>query len=137
MAPRPIAPIRRALIGARARVPASKSVTNRELVLSAIASGRSRLDVGALDPGDDVATIAAAIAALGHEVRWRGPSIEVVPRSAPSDRATIDAREAGTVARFATALAALSSGETRIDGSARMRERPMSALIGTLRELGA
>src|SRR5439155_616888 len=52
--PRPITPLRRALEDARVRVPASKSIANRELVLSAIGSGRSRIGVGEMDPGDAV-----------------------------------------------------------------------------------
>ncbi len=119
------------------RVPASKSVANRELVLSAIATGRSRLELGPLDPGDDVHTMANALSALGHEIRWERGRIDVAPREAPDAPATIDAREAGTVARFASALAALSSAETRIDGSPRMRQRPMAELAGALRTLGA
>ena len=134
---RAIAPIRHALAGVHVRVPASKSVANRELVLCALASGRSRLDVGDLDPGDDVRAMAAAIAALGHDVRWAGGQIEITPREVPYVHADIDAREAGTVARFATALAATYGAEIRVDGSARMRERPMGSLVSALRALGA
>ncbi|HZP95809.1 MAG TPA: 3-phosphoshikimate 1-carboxyvinyltransferase [Candidatus Limnocylindria bacterium] len=137
MAALPITPIRRALAGPRVRVPASKSVANRELVLSATATGRSLIDVGGLDPGADVHAMADAIAALGHEVRWSGGRIEVTPRDAPYEHATIDAHDAGTVARFATALAATTGREVRVDGSPRMRERPMSALVAALRSLGA
>ena len=137
MDPRPIAPIRHALVSARARVPASKSVTNRELVLSAIATGRSRIETGALDPGDDVRAMAAALTALGHEVRWQGGRIEVTPHVVPYAETAFDAGESGTVARFATALAALSDRETHVDGSARLRQRPMAPLIAALRELGA
>jgi 3-phosphoshikimate 1-carboxyvinyltransferase len=135
--PRPIAPLRRPLIDAHVRVPASKSVANRELVLSAEASGRSRIDIGPLDPGDDVRAMYDALSAFGHEVRWSGQRIEVTPREMPSARVAIDARDAGTVARFVTALAALSGVEVGIDGSPRMRERPITSLVRALRELGA
>jgi 3-phosphoshikimate 1-carboxyvinyltransferase len=135
--PRPIAPIRHALVDARARVPASKSVANRELVLSALAAGRSRIETGELDPGDDVHAMAAALAALGHDVRWQGDRIDVAPQVAPNAQAAFDAAQSGTVARFATALAALGDRETRIDGSPRLRERPMAPLIEALRALGA
>lgn len=136
MAARAIAPIRRALRSPRVHVPASKSVTNRELVLSALADGRSRLAVGPLDPGDDVHAMCDALAALGHQVRWADGHIDVTPgtRTGP---ARIDAREAGTVGRFALALAALSPEETVLDGSARMRERPLATLVAALRSLGA
>ncbi|MDP9266274.1 MAG: 3-phosphoshikimate 1-carboxyvinyltransferase, partial [Chloroflexota bacterium] len=65
MAPRVIVPIRHPLVDKVVRVPASKSITNRELVLSALARGRSRLELGPLDPGDDVRAMRAAVAALG------------------------------------------------------------------------
>ena len=136
MDPRPIAPLRRALRGPHVRVPASKSIANRELILSALAAGRSRLTLGALDPGDDVRTMADALAALGHAVERRGATIAITPGAAPP-AATVDARDAGTVARFVTAVAALGPAETRIDGSARMRERPLAALVAALRSLGA
>lgn len=118
-------------------MPASKSLANRELVLSALAQARSRIEIGDLDPGDDVHAMVDAIAALGHDVHWAGGGIDVLPREVPYAHATIDAREAGTVARFGAALAAASDVETTIDGSARMRERPMRALIQALRSLGA
>jgi 3-phosphoshikimate 1-carboxyvinyltransferase len=135
--PRPIPPRRRPLDDARVRVPASKSIANRELVLSAIATGSSRLEVGPLDPGDDVHTMCDALVALGHGVRWVEGRIDVAPRDATPADARIDARDAGTVARFGAALAALSGVETGIDGSARMRERPMGELASALRSLGA
>jgi 3-phosphoshikimate 1-carboxyvinyltransferase len=134
---RPISPIRHPLVDAHVRVPASKSVANRELVLSAQATGRSRIDIGPLDPGDDVHGMYDALAALGHEVRWSGERIEVTPRDMPYAHVAIDAHDAGTVARFVAALAALYDIEVRIDGSARMRERPMTSLITALREIGA
>jgi len=135
--PRSIPPRRRPLDDVRVRVPASKSATNRELVLSAIATGMSRLELGALDPGDDVHTMCDALRALGHQVRWQNGRIEVTPGDARPADGRIDAHDAGTVARFATALAALSPEETTIDGSARMRERPMAELVSALRALGA
>lgn len=135
MAPRPIAPLRPPLDAKGVRVPASKSIANRELVLSAIAKGRSHVVVGPLDPGDDVHAMAAAIAALGHEVRWEGDRIDVTPGE--HGPATIDAREAGTVARFGLALAALGDASVAVDGSARLRERPLAPLVAALRHLGA
>ena len=137
MDPRPITPLRRALDDARVRVPASKSIANRELVLSAIASGRSRLEIGDMDPGDDVHAMAGALTSLGHEVRWDSGRIDVTPLVVPYAHASVDARDAGTVARFVAALAALSDTETRVDGSERMRGRPMAALAAALRTLGA
>src|SRR5438067_3475432 len=122
---RPITPIRRPLVERRVKVPASKSVANREIVLSALAQGRSRLELGALDPGDDVWAMAAAVESLGYRVERDGG--ELVVQGASGRRregGAIDAHEAGTVARFAAALAALGSGFVTITGSPRMRERP-------------
>jgi len=133
----PIAPLRRALDDARVRVPGSKSVANRELVLSALASGRSRIELGPLDPGADVHAMAEALIALGHEVRWEAGRVEVTPLQVPYQHASVDAHDAGTVARFVSALAALSDAETTIDGSERMRGRPMATLASALRTLGA
>jgi len=136
---RPIAPVRHALVDKRVRVPASKSVANRELILSAIAHGRSRLELGPLDPGDDVRAMADALGALGYALRLEGGTVTVEGSgdALPSADAQVDAREAGTVARFVAALAALGANQVRIDGSQRMRERPMSTLVGALRALGA
>ena len=136
MAPRPIPPIRHR-IDARARVPASKSLANRELVLSALAKGRSEVVLGELDPGDDVRAMQDALAALGYAVAARGGTVRVQGGGGPDLQATVDAREAGTVARFVMALAATRSAPTVIDGSERMRERPVAALARSLRALGA
>ena len=65
---RPITPIRRPLAGKRARVPASKSVANREIVLSAIADGSSRVQLGPLDPGDDVRAMTDATQLIGAKL---------------------------------------------------------------------
>jgi 3-phosphoshikimate 1-carboxyvinyltransferase len=136
---RPIAPVRHPLVDKRVRVPASKSVANRELVLSAIAHGRSRLELGPLDPGADVRTMATALAAMGYSVRWEGARVTVTGAGdvTPAGDATVDAQEAGTVARFGTAVAALGAREVRIDGSPRLRTRPMAELVIALRTLGA
>ncbi|TMG41264.1 MAG: 3-phosphoshikimate 1-carboxyvinyltransferase, partial [Chloroflexi bacterium] len=109
---RPITPLRRPLADKRVAVPPSKSVANRELILSALAKGRSRLELGPMDPGDDVRAMVGALGALGYRVDWDGGEITVHGGSSLSGRAgaVVDAHDAGTVARFATALAALGSG---------------------------
>lgn len=135
----PIAPVRHTLVDKRVRVPASKSIANRELVLSAIAHGRSRLELGPLDPGADVRAMAAALVEMGYALRWDGTSISVVGAGDATDAtdAVVDAQEAGTVARFGTAVAALGAREVRIDGAPRLRARPMATLVRALRRLGA
>ncbi|MBI2324448.1 MAG: 3-phosphoshikimate 1-carboxyvinyltransferase, partial [Chloroflexi bacterium] len=137
MAPRSVSPIRHR-IDARVRVPASKSIANRELLLSALADGRSEVDLGDLDPGDDVRTMREALSALGYQVDARSTgTVRVAGGAARGGEATVDARDAGTVARFVTALAATRSARTTIDGSERMRARPIGALARALRSLGA
>ena len=139
MTPRPIVASRHPLRDVRVRVPASKSVANRELVLSAVADGRSRLDMGRLDPGDDVRAMRQALASLGYRVEW-DQTFQITVHGAetiPHASGPVHAAEAGTVARFALALAALADGETRFDGSERMRERPLAPLVRALRDLGA
>ncbi|MEK6206269.1 MAG: 3-phosphoshikimate 1-carboxyvinyltransferase [Chloroflexota bacterium] len=135
---RPITPIRRPIVDKHARVPASKSVANREIVLSAIADGRSRLHLGPLDPGDDVRAMTDAIVALDYRVdRDDGDLVIHGSGTGPHRAGTIDARDAGTVARFGVALAALGSGYVTITGSERLRERPIAPLLDALRRLGA
>ena len=139
MTPRPIIPFRRPLRDVRVRVPASKSIANRELVLSAIADGRSRLDLGRLDPGDDVRAMRQALESLGHQIEW-DQTFQITIHGAktiPHAIGPVQAADAGTVARFALALAALADGETRFDGSERLRERPLAPLVQALRDLGA
>jgi len=135
----PIAPVRHALVDKRVRVPASKSIANRELVLSAIAHGRSRLELGPLDPGADVRAMATALAEMGYQVRWDGATIAVsgAGDAQPTKDAIVDAQDAGTVARFGAALAALAPREAHIDGSPRLRARPIATLVTALRTLGA
>ncbi|MDE3112911.1 MAG: 3-phosphoshikimate 1-carboxyvinyltransferase [Chloroflexota bacterium] len=134
-----ISPIRHP-IDRRVRVPASKSVANRELLLSALADGASRVDVGELDPGDDVRAMRDALVALGCVVDG-GPTgtigVRGLGRSPAGREAEVNAGQAGTVARFVAALAAALPGRTRLDGDERMRGRPMASLAKALRELGA
>jgi 3-phosphoshikimate 1-carboxyvinyltransferase len=135
----PIAPVRHALVDKRVRVPASKSIANRELVLSAIAHGRSRLELGPLDPGADVRAMATALAEMGYLVRWDGATIAIAGAgdAHPAKDAIVDAQEAGTVARFGAAVAALGPREVHMDGSPRLRARPLATLVTALRTLGA
>jgi 3-phosphoshikimate 1-carboxyvinyltransferase len=121
-------------------VPGSKSISNRALLIAALARGESRLH-GLLD-SDDTQVMAAALRALGAAVRngteqrdepWRVGGVAGAPR-APAGVLDIGAN--GTAARFLTALLALVPGESVLDGSARMRERPIGELVEALRALG-
>ena len=121
----------------RLRVPGSRSIANRALVCAALASGRSRLD--GVDESDDTAAMREGLRALGVAVEtgdgsW---SVEGCGGRLPARGATVDARASGTTARFLTAAATLAAGPTLVDGSARMRERPIEDLAAALRALGA
>ena len=127
----------RSAIDARIRLPGSKSISNRALLLAALAEGRSQLE-GVLD-SDDTRVMATALRQLGAGVeidadRWTitgtGGALRVPP-------AVLDVHASGTAARFLAAVQTLIPGESRLDGTARMRERPIDDLLGALRGLGA
>jgi 3-phosphoshikimate 1-carboxyvinyltransferase len=114
-------------------LPGSKSLTNRALPLAALADSPSIVR-GALR-SRDTDLMAAALRALGVLVDNSGPDWTVTPAplAGPAD---IDCGLAGTVARFAVALASLATGTVRFDGDPRARERPMQPLVDGLRQLG-
>jgi 3-phosphoshikimate 1-carboxyvinyltransferase len=126
-------------LDARLRVPGSKSISNRALLMAALARGESRLR-GVLD-SDDIRVMAAALRAVGADPRlvdeagseWWVRGVDGKPRV---PEAAIDVGASGTAARFLTALLALVPGETRLDGTARMRQRPIGDLVDALRGLG-
>jgi 3-phosphoshikimate 1-carboxyvinyltransferase len=123
------------------RPPGSKSLTNRALLLSAISNGRSRL-TGCLD-ADDSRLMRAALTELGIRIEATDDATTLVvdgaagPLSPVSGVPEIFVGTAGTVARFLVAVLAASRVHARVDGSARMRERPMNQLIDALRRQGA
>jgi 3-phosphoshikimate 1-carboxyvinyltransferase len=121
------------------RVPGSKSGTNRALVLAAAADGVSRLR-GALRSRDTL-LMAGALRALGAEIDTGQDADAWVVRGGIGGRdgepAAIDCGNAGTVARFTPAMAALTNGAVRFDGDPAMRQRPLTPLLDALRGLGA
>src|SRR5262245_36894925 len=127
MAIRAITPLLRPLQSPRVAVPASKSVANREQILSALASGTSELDLGAYDPGDDVRAMRECLVALGYRVSEAGTGrVRIIGSvTAPAPRGPVNAHEGGTVGRFILPVAALGSRPVVVDGSPRLRERPM------------
>ena len=124
-------------LDAQLRVPGSKSITNRAVLAAALARGESRLD-GALE-SDDTAAMRVALAALGVSIDARGTSWSVrgADGKLAAPRAALDARASGTTARFLPAAATLADGPVVIDGSPRMRERPIDDLARALAALGA
>ncbi len=120
------------------RPPGSKSITNRALVCASLARGRSRL-TGVLD-SDDTRVMAAGLASLGAGIvaDWPSGTIDVVGTHGqlPVHEATIDCSASGTTMRFLSAICGLGHGTYRLDGTARMRQRPIGDLIAALRALG-
>ena len=124
-----------------ARVPGSKSLTNRYLVLAALADGPSLLRAPL--HSRDSALMVTALRSLGAtitEVPGSGPfgpdlQVEPLPADASGDTA-VDCGLAGTVMRFVPPLAALRSGTAAFDGDPHARQRPMGATIEALRGLG-
>lgn len=127
---------------ATVRVPGSKSITNRALVLAALtAKGFVWALQGSLR-SEDTEVMVEALRALGFRVltEWHENAIFV---SSSEDEATIPAGTAdlyiansGTSMRFLTALVSLGHGRYRLDGVARMRERPIQDLLDALNQLG-
>jgi 3-phosphoshikimate 1-carboxyvinyltransferase len=119
------------------RVPGSKSITNRALVLAALAEGESRLE-GVLH-SDDTRHMRDGLAALGIRVHDAGPTTLVVEggRSklrAPS--APLFVGNSGTTVRFLTALAALVDGPVTLTGDEAMSRRPLQDQVDGMRQLG-
>jgi 3-phosphoshikimate 1-carboxyvinyltransferase len=130
-----IVPPSRPLVG-EARPPGSKSITNRALLLAALAEGSSRL-TGALK-SDDTARMAEALVAMGVEIEEPDATSFLV-RSTGRLRAParpLSLGNAGTATRFLTAAVALAEGAVVVDGDAHMRRRPIGPLVEALRRLG-
>jgi len=120
------------------RLPGSKSISNRTLLLAALARGRTTLH-DLLD-SDDTRHMLTALRVLGvHCEAGDGHSVEVsgVDGAFPVKKAELFLGNAGTAVRPLTAVLALCGGEYRIDGVARMHERPIGDLVDALRQLGA
>ena len=123
------------------RVPGSKSLTNRYLVLAALADGPSRLRAPL--HSRDSALMVTALRSLGAKITEApgsgpfGPDLLVEPLPADTAGNTdVDCGLAGTVMRFVPPLAALRSGTAAFDGDPHARKRPMAATIEALRGLG-
>lgn len=126
-------------VNAAVRVPGSKSITNRALLLAALADGPSTID-GALF-SDDSRWFIEGLRRLGVAVEVDEAQRRVTVQGAggppPADRADVWVELAGTAARFLLAYCCLGRGAFTLDGNARMRQRPMGDLLATLRALGA
>jgi len=133
------APVASGPLHARLRLPGSKSLTNRELVLSALAEGPSLLRAPL--HSRDSRLMIDALRALGTEIEEvdaggaYGPDLRVTPGELLGGR-PIDCGLAGTVMRFLPPVAALALGPVEFDGDESARRRPMRTMIDALRRLG-
>jgi 3-phosphoshikimate 1-carboxyvinyltransferase len=127
------APLAKSAISAQISIPGSKSLTNRELVLSALASGQSEI-LNPLDSRDSNLMI-QALKQLGSEIESTPNSLRITPKPI-SGPAQIDCGLAGTVMRFVPPVAALAKGEISFDGDLAARSRPMQTTVDSLRALG-
>ena len=129
------APAAHGPVRATLRLPGSKSITNRALILAALSDTPSVLR-GVLQARDTSLAI-GALRALGCTIDSDGTDVRVTPGT-PASGATVrvDVGNAGTVMRFLPAVAALTAADAAFDGDPRARERPVGALLTALRTLG-
>ncbi|MDX6274729.1 MAG: 3-phosphoshikimate 1-carboxyvinyltransferase [Frankiales bacterium] len=128
------APLATSPIDARVTLPGSKSLTNRWLLLAALAGSPTLLS-GALR-SRDTELMVGALRALGCAVDENADGWLVQPAELRGP-AKIDCGLAGTVMRFLPPVAALTQGDVRLDGDPAARRRPLAPLTGALRALGA
>ncbi|MBU2644916.1 3-phosphoshikimate 1-carboxyvinyltransferase [bacterium] len=119
------------------RIPGSKSITNRAILIASLAKGTSYLD-GMLY-SDDTHFMMSAWEKLGSAFRQEGNILEVTGCDGRLEACStpIYVENAGTAARFLTAALTLGKGTYVLDGNERMRQRPILDLIGALNTLGA
>lgn len=120
-------------VSGQVRLPGSKSLTNRELVLAALADGPG--SVRAALRSRDTELMAAALTALGSHVDTAGDDWLVTPAPWRTD-ASVDCGLAGTVMRFVPPVAGLASATIDFDGDPHMRSRPIGGVLDALRALG-
>ncbi len=133
MAPRTPTPVH-----ATVAVPGSKSLTNRTLVLAALAAAQgqgSSTITGALRSRDTDLMI-GALRTLGLDITGDSSELVVSGRLSPGAGARVDCGLAGTVLRFVPPVAALSESVVEFDGDEQARTRPITPLLDALRTLG-
>jgi 3-phosphoshikimate 1-carboxyvinyltransferase len=130
-----LTPPQRPLKG-RLALPGSKSITNRALLLAALAKGTSRL-TGALK-SDDTARMAEALIAMGVKIDEPDATTFVVESTGRLEKPAkpLFLGNAGTATRFLTAAVSLVDGDVVVDGDANMRKRPIKPLVEALAQLG-
>ncbi|HLJ94285.1 MAG TPA: 3-phosphoshikimate 1-carboxyvinyltransferase [Gemmataceae bacterium] len=136
-----IDPLRRPPL-ATVRVPGSKSITNRALILAALSHPAKGSELRGVLQSEDTEVLIDALRMLDIRVRadWPEGIVHVrrgiFGRIIPAEKADLFVANSGTSMRFLTALVSLGQGHYRIDGVSRMRERPIEDLLTALRQLG-
>ena len=120
-------------LAATISLPGSKSLNNRELVLSALAESPTTLRDTLVSR--DSTLMIEALRKLGTKIDVSGTTVVVTPKPLFGP-AAIDCGLAGTVMRFVPALASLANGQIDFDGDLAARKRPMKTTIESLRSLG-
>jgi len=128
------APNRTTALDHRISIPGSKSLTNRWLIMAAIADSQSTINFPLV--ARDTNLMIEAIKSLGALVSVENSKLVITPRQFAGP-AEIDCGLAGTVMRFVPPIAALANGEIKFDGDPSARVRPMQQIIESLRVLGA
>lgn len=134
------APTARGPLRATVTVPGSKSLTNRELILAALADSPSRLSAPL--HSDDSARMVDALRALGVGMEFvtgagrYGDDIVVTPTWPLHGHAVVDCGQAGTVMRFVAALGGFAKGDVTMTAHESALHRPMGAMIKALRDVG-
>lgn len=125
-------------LDATVKVPGSRSVTNRALILAAMAQGRSTIESALFS--DDTRHMIEALKTLGFAVETaetqRRIAVEGLGGTIPASSGELSVGNAGTAMRFLAGFLTLGRGRFRLDGSARMRERPIGELLDALTSLG-
>jgi 3-phosphoshikimate 1-carboxyvinyltransferase len=121
----------------RVEAPASKSLTNRLLVIAALAEGRSVLS--RLLESDDTRAMREGLGSLGARIAAEGVSTQVtgIAGHPVAGDTPVNARLSGTTLRFLAAVALLAAGTVILDGEEPLRRRPISPLLEVLRAAGA
>jgi 3-phosphoshikimate 1-carboxyvinyltransferase len=125
-------------VHATVTVPGSKSLTNRSLVLSALAAaqGSGESTIGGALLSRDTELMIGALRTLGFDVDGDAAELTVSGRISPATGARVDCGLAGTVLRFVPPLAALGEATVEFDGDEQARTRPIAPLLSALRSLG-
>jgi 3-phosphoshikimate 1-carboxyvinyltransferase len=117
------------------RMPGSKSISNRVLLLAALSQGRTR--IRDLLDADDTRVMLDALSRLGVRIERDSATVHGAGGTFPVKSAELGLGNAGTAFRPLTAVLAFCGGEYRLSGVARMHERPIGDLVDALRSLGA